>query len=120
MTNIRERTTVLSESVGGKNIKVLAAVAGSETLVHTVPDGETHEITLYAVNSSTGLNEINGLWGGTDPVLDILDFTLPGESTRPALIREAVLVGPATVKLRAKLATAFVFGKVVTFLDVTP
>ena len=112
--NRRKATTVLSESVQGRNIRVVASGAVN-TLVHEVPDGEIHEITLYAANPSTSPNEVNGLWGGTNTTDDVLDFTLFPESTRPELIRDAVLIGPASIQLRSKLTDVFVFGKAVVY-----
>ena len=118
MVNVRERTTFLSESVGGRNIRVHASLT-EDTLVHEVPSGEVHAITMYAVNVGTAPNEVTGFWGssGSD---DVLDFTIPAESTGPALIRDAILEGPASIVLRAKIVDVFVFGKVETFKDVTP
>ena len=112
MVNIR--TTHLSESDRGKNIRVAASVSVN-TLVHVVPDGETHEITIYASNTSDFLNELDGLWGGTDPVEVNLQFVLEGGATRPALIRDAVLEGPAEVHMRSRQTPVLVFGKVVEF-----
>lgn len=112
--NRRRAITVLSESVQGRNIRVMAGE--TNTLVHEVPDGEIHEITFYAANPSTSLNEVNGLWGGTNTADDVIDFTLFPESTRPELIRDAVLVGPASIQLRSKVTDVFVFGKVVVYV----
>jgi len=117
--NRRKATTVLSESVQGRNIRVPAS-ATENTLVHDVPDGEIHEITIYAANPSTSANEVNGFWGGTNEEDDILNFSMPAESTRPALIRDGVLVGPASIQLRAKTGDVFVFGKVIVYEDHGP
>ena len=109
-------TTHLSESDRGRNIRVAASVAAN-TLLHVVPAGETHEITLYASNVGGTVNQLDGLWGGTDPVEDNLQFVLMGGATRPELIRDAVLDGPAQVHLRSLSADVLVFGKVVTFRE---
>lgn len=119
MANVRERTTHLSASDKGRNIRV-AASSTVNTLLHVVPDGEIHEITIYASNTGGFLNELDGLWGGTDPVEDNLQFVLLGGTTRPALIRDAILEGPAEVRLRSRSSDVMVFGKVVTFLNTQP
>lgn len=69
--------------------------------VHTVPDGETHAITIRATNidNSAGI-EVFGRFGAG---VDLLDHRVVAESMYE-LMRDVVLVGPAAITLTSSLA----------------
>lgn len=97
----------LSGSTGGAPLAL--ATYPTLTLVHTVPDGETHEITIYAVNTdNSNPHEILGNFGAG---ADMLNQDIPAESTYE-VIRDCVLEGPATVNICKVTGTLRVIGRV--------
>lgn len=82
-----------------KGSALLLATGG--TLVHTVPDGECHLITIRVANVDNSTDyEVLGQFGAG---ANLLNHRVTFESTYE-LMRDVALVGPAAITLSAELA----------------
>lgn len=107
----------LSESVNGRQIKVVAtATAG--TLLHTAHASDLDEIWLWAVNSDTTARKLTIEFGGVTAPDDLIEQTIAPEGGETLVVPGLILTGG--VALRAFAATANVVMMVGYVNRITP
>lgn len=86
---------------------LLLATYPTLTEVHLVPEGETHLITLYAINTdNSNPHEILGQLGAG---ADFINHDVAAETTE-VVLRDVALVGPAALSLSKVTGSLRVIG----------
>lgn len=87
---------------------IAVPLTASDVIVHVVPEGESHAITLFYTNRSNSASV--ELFGDFGESTDTFDHRIALETTAE-IIRDCVLVGPTKIRLAATVANvAFVTG----------
>jgi hypothetical protein len=108
---------VLSGSTHGRGIEVTTAspLDGSDTTIHTGPDGTDADtcdwVTLYATNKGSDPVELHLGWGGTTDPDDQILQTIPSKSGLTLLVLEL----PIRNSLSVVASAAGAPGEVVIF-----
>lgn len=88
---------------------LLLATHPTLTEVHLVPEGETHLVTVYAINGdNSNPHEVLGDMGDT---ANSVNYDIPEETTLE-IMRDAILVGPAALSLAKVTGNLRVIGSV--------
>lgn len=89
----------------GTPIKVTSDTVGTPTPIHTVPDGETHELYIQGnCRNGTGAGRVLTMHWGSDNDDDLEDFPLGANAGSEGIAPGSVFVGPLTISAHGSIA----------------